>query len=66
MAIMCEDVDIARCLPKIMIATFTNPGQICILCKRIYVHERIYDQLRVALVKIRRTTSTPAACLMRA
>ena len=49
-AIVCEDVDIEKCLPKITTLAFLNSGQICMLAKRIYVHEKIYDQFRDAMV----------------
>ncbi|KAL6693855.1 aldehyde dehydrogenase [Trichoderma pleuroticola] len=49
--IVCEDVDIPKCLPKIATMTFINAGQICMLAKRIYVHEKIYDKFRDALVE---------------
>ncbi|KAJ3539971.1 hypothetical protein NM208_g5265 [Fusarium decemcellulare] len=50
-AIVCEDVDIPKCLPKLAILSFLNSGQICMLTKRIYVHEKIYDQFRDAMVE---------------
>jgi acyl-CoA reductase-like NAD-dependent aldehyde dehydrogenase len=49
-AIVCEDVDFAKCIPKIATLSFLNSGQICMLTKRIYVHEKIYDQFRDAMV----------------
>ncbi|KAL7931319.1 aldehyde dehydrogenase [Trichoderma chlorosporum] len=49
--IVCEDVDIPKCLPKIATMAFMNSGQICMLAKRIFVHEKIYDQFRDALVE---------------
>lgn len=50
-AIVCEDVDIAKCLPKITTLAFLNSGQICMLPKRVYVHEKIYDEFRDAMVE---------------
>lgn len=50
-AIVCDDVDIDKCLPKIATLAFLNSGQICMLAKRIYVHEKIYDQFRDAMVE---------------
>ncbi|KAJ7675842.1 Aldehyde/histidinol dehydrogenase [Mycena polygramma] len=50
-AIVCEDVDIAKCLPKIAMMSFLNSGQICMLAKRIYVHENIYDKFRDDMVE---------------
>ncbi|KAG9257139.1 aldehyde dehydrogenase-like protein [Emericellopsis atlantica] len=50
-AIVCDDVDISKCLPKITTLAFLNSGQICMLPKRIYIHEKIYDQFRDAMVE---------------
>ena len=50
-AIICEDVVLERCLPKITTLAFLNSGQICMLAKRIYVHEKIYDRFRDAMVE---------------
>ncbi|GKT52676.1 aldehyde dehydrogenase [Colletotrichum tofieldiae] len=49
-AIICEDVDIQKCLPKIATLAFLNSRQICMLFKRIYVHEKVYDTFRDAMV----------------
>lgn len=49
-AIVCDDVDIEKCLPKITTLAFLNSGQICMLPKRIYIHEKIYDQFKAAMV----------------
>ncbi|TDZ72065.1 putative aldehyde dehydrogenase FUS7 [Colletotrichum trifolii] len=50
-AIVCEDVDISKCIPKIATMAFLNSGQICMLAKRIYIHEKIYDEFRDAMVE---------------
>lgn len=50
-AIVCEDVDIDKCLPKIAMMSFLNSGQICMLTKRIYIHEKIYDEFRDRMVE---------------
>lgn len=49
-AIVCGDVDIDKCLPKIATLSFLNSGQICMLTKRIYIHESIYDDFRDKMV----------------
>jgi len=49
-AIVCADVDIEKCLPKIATLSFLNSGQICMLTKRIYIHESIYDDFRDKMV----------------
>ena len=50
-AIVCEDVDIDKCLPKIATLSFLNLGQICMLTKRIYIHESIYYTFRDRMVE---------------
>ncbi|UPX14989.1 uncharacterized protein EKO05_0005457 [Ascochyta rabiei] len=50
-AIVCEDVDIDKCLPKIAMMSFLNSGQICMLTKRIYIHEKIYDEFRDKMIE---------------
>ncbi|KAL1646322.1 hypothetical protein SLS58_003279 [Diplodia intermedia] len=49
-AIICDDVDLEKVVPKIGTFAFLGSGQICMDIKRIYVHEKIYDQFRAALV----------------
>lgn len=49
-AIVCDDVDLAKTVPGVGMMAFLSAGQICMNVKRIYVHERIYDQFKVALV----------------
>ena len=51
-AIICEDVDIDAIVPKITQFAFMNSGQICMLIKRLYVHEAIYDKFRDAMANI--------------
>ncbi|CUA67302.1 hypothetical protein RSOLAG22IIIB_07343 [Rhizoctonia solani] len=50
-AIILPDVNPARIAPEIFWAAFINNGQTCFAAKRIYVHEKIYDQFRDELVK---------------
>ncbi|PGH08075.1 hypothetical protein AJ79_06075 [Helicocarpus griseus UAMH5409] len=54
-AIICEDVDIDAIIPKIAILSFLCSSQICMMIKRIYVHEKIYDQFLDAFVKFTKT-----------
>ncbi|EFR03944.1 aldehyde dehydrogenase [Nannizzia gypsea CBS 118893] len=49
-AIICEDVDIEKAIPKIAFAAFIHSGQVCVAIKRIFVHESIYEKFRDALV----------------
>ncbi|KAK5098231.1 hypothetical protein LTS08_006364 [Lithohypha guttulata] len=50
-AIICEDVNIKEVAPQIAQLAFLNSGQICIALKRIFVHEKIFDEFRDAMVE---------------
>ncbi|KAL8831734.1 MAG: hypothetical protein Q9170_005164 [Blastenia crenularia] len=43
-AIICEDVDIDAIIPKLAISSFLCSAQICMMIKRLYVHESIYPK----------------------
>ncbi|KAF7183646.1 hypothetical protein CNMCM7691_003925 [Aspergillus felis] len=49
-AIICDDVNIDAIIPKIGILSFLCSSQICMMIKRLYVHEKIYDEFREKLV----------------
>lgn len=42
-AIICDDVDIDAIIPKVGILSYLCSSQICMMIKRLYVHEKIYD-----------------------
>ncbi|KAL4736180.1 Aldehyde/histidinol dehydrogenase [Aspergillus similis] len=42
-AIVCDDVDIDKVVPNLAILSFLTSSQICMMIKRLYVHEKIYD-----------------------
>jgi acyl-CoA reductase-like NAD-dependent aldehyde dehydrogenase len=50
-AIVLDDVDAKAIAKKIFFASFVNSGQVCMAIKRIYAHERIYEDLCTALVE---------------
>ncbi|KAF7588117.1 hypothetical protein BBP40_006150 [Aspergillus hancockii] len=54
-AIICEDVDIDTVIPKLGILSFLCSSQICLMIKRLYVHEKIYDEVRDKLVQFVKT-----------
>jgi acyl-CoA reductase-like NAD-dependent aldehyde dehydrogenase len=54
-AIVSGDVDIDKYLPKITTLSFLNSGQVCMLMKRIYVHESIYNSFRDQMVEFTKT-----------
>ncbi|KAJ5163919.1 Aldehyde dehydrogenase N-terminal [Penicillium coprophilum] len=54
-AIICEDVDIDAIIPKIGILSYLCSSQICMMIKRLYVHENIYDEFLDKLVTFVKT-----------
>jgi acyl-CoA reductase-like NAD-dependent aldehyde dehydrogenase len=51
-AIVFDDVDVAAAAPLLFWSSFTNSGQVCLAAKRIYVHERIHDDVVDAMAEI--------------
>jgi len=49
-AIVHEDADIRYAVPKCVIGSFANSGQVCISIQRIYIHESRYDEFRTMFV----------------
>ena len=49
-AIVHEDADISSTVQKLSIGAFAYSGQVCIHTQRIYVHEKIVDQVTTALI----------------
>lgn len=49
-AIVCDDADLAKAIPNVATMAFLGSGQICMDVKRIYVHEKIYEPFKSALV----------------
>lgn len=54
-AIVLPDADVEALAEPLFWAAFANNGQVCIATKRMYVHERVYDRLKQALVAYART-----------
>ncbi|KAH7346225.1 putative aldehyde dehydrogenase [Rhexocercosporidium sp. MPI-PUGE-AT-0058] len=54
-AIVLDDVNIEEVAAKVATYAFLNSGQICIAIKRIYVHEKIIDEFRDAMVRYTKT-----------
>jgi acyl-CoA reductase-like NAD-dependent aldehyde dehydrogenase len=50
-AIVLADVDIDKVAAQVALYAFLNSGQICLNLKRIYVHEKIFDEFSQALVE---------------
>lgn len=51
-AIVLDDVDVDAIAEPLFWAAFTNSGQVCVAAKRIYVHDKVYDALAAALVRV--------------
>lgn len=54
-AIVLPDVDAEEIAPQLFWAAFQNNAQFCNATKRLYVHERVYDQVLKALVAYAKT-----------
>ena len=57
-AIVHEDADIAQAMPRCVIGSFANSGQVCISIQRIYIHHSRYQEFRdtfIAAVKAARS-----------
>ncbi|OQD60696.1 hypothetical protein PENPOL_c021G04977 [Penicillium polonicum] len=50
-AIICDDVNVDEIIPKLVILSFLVSSQVCMMIKRLYIHEKIYDQFRDAFVR---------------
>lgn len=56
-AIVLDDADVEAIAPLLFWGAFANSAQFCLAIKRLYVHERVYDRLAAALVRL--ATNTP-------
>lgn len=50
--IVLDDVDPKKVAPGIFEGAFQNSGQVCLAIKRLYVHEKVYDELCDELVNL--------------
>ncbi|KAL2848213.1 aldehyde dehydrogenase [Aspergillus pseudodeflectus] len=50
-AIVCDDVDIDKVIPNLGILSFLCSAQVCMMIKRLYVHEKIYDAFLAKFVE---------------
>ncbi|KAL8991300.1 MAG: hypothetical protein Q9169_007900, partial [Polycauliona sp. 2 TL-2023] len=49
-AIICDDVDVDALIPKLATLSFLCCSQICMMIKRLYIHESIYQRFLDAFV----------------
>lgn len=50
--IIMDDVPIKTAVDGIMIGAFLNSGQVCAAASRIYIHENIYENIKLELSKV--------------
>src|SRR5215211_5875069 len=49
--IVCEDADVEAAVKAVIIGRYWNAGQACLGCKRVFVHDSVYDAFVSALVE---------------
>ncbi len=49
--IVCADADVGAAVKAVIIGRYWNAGQACLGCKRVFVHESVYDEFVDDLVK---------------
>ncbi|HEX7298795.1 MAG TPA: aldehyde dehydrogenase family protein [Solirubrobacteraceae bacterium] len=49
--IICADADVEAAVKAVIIGRYWNAGQACLGCKRVYVHDSVYDDFVGALVE---------------
>ncbi len=49
--IVCEDADVDAAVKAVIIGRYWNAGQACLGCKRVFVHEAVFDQFVSQLVE---------------
>src|SRR5450755_1924302 len=49
--IVCEDADVGAAVKAVIIGRFWNAGQACLGCKRVFVHESVFDDFVGRLVE---------------
>src|SRR5581483_6352943 len=49
--IVCADADVEAAVKAVIIGRYWNAGQACLGCKRVYVHDSVYDDFVSQLVE---------------
>ncbi len=49
--IVCEDADVEAAVKAVIIGRYWNAGQACLGCKRVFVHDSVYDRFVEDLVE---------------
>ncbi len=48
--IICEDADLDKAIPRCVMGSYANSGQVCISVQRIYVHQSIVEEFSARFV----------------
>jgi acyl-CoA reductase-like NAD-dependent aldehyde dehydrogenase len=48
--IVCADADVEAAVKAVIIGRYWNAGQACLGCKRVFVHDSVYDEFVTSLV----------------
>ena len=59
-SIVLPDVDVKKTAPELVLGAFQNSGQVCVATKRIYIHEKIYDEMLKEMVEFTKTLKVGA------
>jgi succinate-semialdehyde dehydrogenase/glutarate-semialdehyde dehydrogenase len=49
--IVCDDADVEAAVKAVIIGRYWNAGQACLGCKRVFVHDSVYDEFVAKLVE---------------
>src|SRR3954447_12373058 len=49
--IVCDDADVGAAVKAVIIGRYWNAGQACLGCKRVFVHDSVYDEFVSQLVE---------------
>jgi succinate-semialdehyde dehydrogenase/glutarate-semialdehyde dehydrogenase len=49
--IVCEDADVGAAVKAVIIGRYWNAGQACLGCKRVFVHDAVYDDFVGQLIE---------------
>jgi acyl-CoA reductase-like NAD-dependent aldehyde dehydrogenase len=49
--IVCEDADVSAAVKAVIIGRYWNAGQACLGCKRVFVHDSVFDDFVTQLVE---------------
>ncbi|MBI1334311.1 MAG: aldehyde dehydrogenase family protein [Armatimonadetes bacterium] len=57
-AIICSSADLDQAIGKLVPSAYGYAGQVCISLQNLYVHESVYDEVRIRLIEAVKAVST--------